>query len=461
MRNLGHLLVVALLPWAAAALAAEPAVRPPAAAADWSTELKDWSARAERGDKAAPKELCELHFDRRGGAFDAAATIAWCRRAAELGDAAAMPRLGLLALAGVGTRKDLGEAARLCGQASQHDTPISAGFCLAAVAEERRRSGLPAVAAAPASIAGADAVPATTVSGWRELATQGDRAAPAHLCEFYSGGRGETFVVAMAAEWCRRAARNGDAAATRRLGLMRLWGVGMDKSTAQAEALCREAQARDPAVSAAFCEAAVKQEYSLAAAALAPSHFAHTPQGGSLPADAFGQDRAIASVHVTATGLQFSCRDLLKWSRYEAPGGVGIVTAETRAFGRPIVEYQEQDYAELDRAAVACAAAIAPYDKDGGDRRHLAEFRKMLPLISVRQRELVQQLQARREDVARCVEALRRSRAIAQQLAPVTGPIDPRSADAFSCTAAGNTQPIVANSPPPAPQPQRPAVARP
>jgi hypothetical protein len=463
MRNLGPaLLLVALTVWPATVLAVEPAtaVRAPPATADWPKALKDWNARAELGDNAAPKQLCELYFDGRGGAFDAAATIAWCRRAAEHGDAAAMQRLGLLSLAGVGVGKDLDAAAKLCAQASPYDPAVSGAFCLAAVAEERQRSGLPALAVTIPAALEAEAISAATVSQWRDQAARGGRDATMRLCEFYFGARGGAFVPRMAADWCRRAARNGDAAALRRLGLMRLWGVGMDKSASQAEALCSEAQARDPTVSALFCVAAIKEERALAAAAAAPSHFAHVgPQSGSLPlADVAGQDRAIASVRATATGLQFTCRDMLKWSRYEASDGLGVLTAETRAFGRPLLEYQEQDYAALDRGAAECAAAIAPYDRYGDDRPNLAEFRKMLPLIKARQHELGQQRQARRGDVQRCVEALRRSRAVAQQLVPVTGPIDSRSADAFSCTSAGSSQPVTADIPS-AVQPQRPAEA--
>ncbi len=239
---------------------------------------------------------------------------------------------------------------------------------------------------------------------------------------------------------------------------MRLWGVAMDKSTPQAEAFCAEAQSRDPAVSAGFCLATVEQQRARTAAGGVPSHFADRQDAPETPAPtsvatSLARDRALESVRLTETGLQFNCRDILKWARYETPAGLGILTADSRAFGRPIVEFRDQDYAALDRAATGCATALAPNDRDGSERRLLAEFRKMLPLLKARQSEIERQRLVHQADVPRCLEAMRRSRTDAERLAPAAGQIDAQSADIFSCTMSGRSQPVAAE--PPAATPQR------
>jgi TPR repeat protein len=469
MFRLGCALFLTALLWSFAALAAEPAAkREVAAAPDWSKSVADWQARAERGDRAAPAELCELFFDGRGGGFDPNATLDWCRRAAELGNAAADLRLGLLSLAGVGARKDLAAAATQCSEAQARNAAISAGFCLAAVAEEKRRGDRAAGVAEPysATANGTATAQSTSVANlgeWRNQAQRGDRAATARLCEFYFGALHPAFEPAQAAEWCRRAARSGDAAAFRRLGLMRLWGVGIEKSTPQAEALCLEAQALDPAVSAAYCVAAVRQEYASNAAALAPSHVAKpavTPQAGDRvsASDTLGFDRVLASVHATPTGLQFSCRDILRWARYETLDGLNIVSSATLAFGRSILDYEDKDYAALDHAAADCAAAIAPYDEDGSTRFQLAQFRKMLPLIKVRQGEVDREKLVNQTDVPRCLEALRRSRADTQRLVPGAPGGAGQWSDTYECTRSGRWQPQGRNTAPPRAAAERAAV---
>jgi hypothetical protein len=420
MRNVRIAFFIALLSWTTAVCLVDPA------------------AASAGGDEGSPARVCEQRFSG-AGAFDAAAAFAACRRAAALGDAAAIRRLGFLYLAGVGTERDLDQAAGLCGQKQSQDDAAPGGFCLAAVAEERLRGGLPSGTETPLRPPPADDALAAALTRWRDLATQGDRAATAHLCKAYFDAPVGAFRAAEAAEWCRRASRDGNAAAMRRLGLMRLWGVGMDRSVPQAETLCREAQAGDPA--AAFCVAAIGEQRRLAAGATGPSHFARTPeQPPSI--DALALDRVLESVHQTKTGLQFSCRDILKWSRYETAEGMEVITATTRAFGRPILSFAPPDYAALDQAAAECAAKIAAYDSDGSTRRHFAEFRKMLPLIEARQRDLKRQSVAGNDDVQRCVEALRRSRAAAERLAPVAGQTDPLAADIFSCTTAGSASPV-------------------
>jgi hypothetical protein len=245
--------------------------------------------------------------------------------------------------------------------------------------------------------------------------------------------------------------------------MMRLWGVGAERSMAQAEALCQEAQARDPAVSAAYCLAAIGQERAAKAAAAAPTHFARgapAPRAADRASepDALGYDRALASVHATATGLQFSCRDLLKWAQYERAEGLGVLTPNSQIFGRSIIEYRDQDYAALDRAAAQCAAAIAPFDEVGRTRQYLVEFRNMLPLIKARQRELDREKRLQQADGPRCNEVLHGSRARAHRLLPGNGQAEPWT-DGYSCNSNGRPQPDAGGAKPPRAEPARPAAA--
>src|SRR5215211_768097 len=113
-----HALLIAALLWPFAAFAAAPqAAREVAAAPGDRRQAEDTKTPAEPVDQAAAGQTCERLFDARGDAFDAATTVASCRRAAESGDAAALLRLGLFSLAGVGMPKDLGAAARQCSEA--------------------------------------------------------------------------------------------------------------------------------------------------------------------------------------------------------------------------------------------------------------------------------------------------------------------------------------------------------
>jgi TPR repeat protein len=378
---------------AVAFLAAAPAsARAVADVPDWARMVQDWTARADGGDKDAASHLCELYFDGRNGKYDPAQTVAWCARAADAGDAHAVQRLGLLALAGIGGPKNLDEAAKRCGEASAMAPDVGAGFCQAAISEERERQEgvIPDVGAAqPPSKATSD----PAMGKLRDQAEHGDHAALGRLCSLSFEAPQATFDPARTVDWCRRAAGYGDADALRRLGMMRFWGVGMEKGSAQASAMCTEAQARDPSVSASFCLAAVKAERLQATEAAYPTRYAY-PQPWAVADDlgllphALTPDRVLESVRTTDTGLQYSCRDLIKWARY----GLAL---DGKVFGRPIADFNHQDYASLDKAATECISAIAPYDPDGSERSQLADFRKLLPSLEARQVQLAQEARQR------------------------------------------------------------------
>lgn len=445
-------ILVALLLVAPAALAAASAAAAP----------RDATPAAR---SAAPAEACERDFVAAGGTFDPAKTVAACRRAADAGDPRAMQRLGLLSLAGLGTGKDLDAAAQLCRAAQARDPAVSAGFCLAAVAAERRRHAAGA-AAPPAAAEAPTPSMAGRIAQWRERANLGDRDAPARLCETYFGVSGVAFDAVNAARWCRTAAEYGDAHAMQRLGTMRLWGVGVERDVPQAEALCRGAEARDATLSAAYCLAAVHQERELAASISEPQHFSYpapwqvSPDLGEHP-NALAADRILESRHTTAGGLDYSCRDLIRWSRYEASHGLDVVTSAMQPFGRSILKYRAEDYTALDRGAEACAVAISPYDEDASERRQLAEFRKLLPVLEQHQRQLAKQtheleadnLRRTREEQQRanrffvsvamlskpqqeCIASIRRGW-LARQLSPETRSIEVRTAE--SHVAGGDT----------------------
>lgn len=466
MPRLHRLITVALLAWAATAFVTGSArAEAVGSAADWSSAVEAWTARAAKADPAASRHLCELYFDRIAGPFDAPNAAHWCRLAAESGDAAAMLRLGMMSLAGVGTHRDLDAAATLCARAAPLRPAGSAAFCLAAVAVERQRAGEAATATPPPAATTPDAAQAADAEHWRMLAESGSRSMVSRLCTFYFGADGGAFDAVKAAAWCRRAAGYGDADAMRRVGMMRLWNVGIERDSPQAEAICLAAEARQPAVSASFCVAAVREERRLAAAQASPARGYYTgPNPVSLEVerrpDALAEDLALETVHTTDSGLHYNCRDILRWARYETPEGIRILTPDTRAFGRLLVDFQPGDYAALDRAAVSCAAALASHDADGGDRRHLAEFRRMLPLLATAQHRLALRLQGRREDLRHCLEAMDRSHAAVRQYFSQTAPADVRSSDVFSCTEIGRVEPLVGDPLPATPSPAAGAVRR-
>jgi TPR repeat protein len=357
---------------APAAAAPTPAAAP---ASLVSVSTTDLIAHADAGDKAAAAQLCTRYFDGRGGSFDAADAASWCRQSATQNNAAAMHDLGMLTLAGVGMPKNIDQAGALCAQAQARDITVSAGFCLAAIAAERRRMDLP-VQRPDAARAAADAVPdpaaEAAIPHWRSLADNGDHAAPAQLCAIYFNARDGVFDAARAASWCRRAASYGDARSLLRLGMMRLWGVGMEKSAADAEAM-----------------------QVLASATAAPSAFAYpqpwsaaTNYSGAL--DSLEPDRVMESVHTTPTGLTYNCRELNKYARYGVPPGA-------TAFGRKLADFRAEDYAALNNAAEACATAIAPYDQNGGERAVFAAFQKVIPELQAQQH--AQAAQAHSEQV--------------------------------------------------------------
>jgi TPR repeat protein len=363
--------------------------------------VREWTARAQRGDHDAAAHLCQLYFDDRSGTLDPDKTVTWCRKATAAGDADAMRQMGLLTLAGIGVSKDLDAATTLCTAAHARNHGISAAFCLAAVTAERQRAEAAdgPLVLPPAARVPTDPELGAEIAHWTTLSNHGDHVAPARMCDIYFDAREGVFDAVKTADWCRRAAEFGDARATRRLGLIHLWGVGLEKSSPEAEALCIEAQKRDPTVSAAFCVAAVTEERARTAEDATLSHFAY-PQPWPAASDsaqftdALGPDRVIESVHTTPTGLRYTCRELSRWARYGLPVG-GVM------FGRSVSEYTTADYSALDKAATECANAIAPYDEDGSERQQLAEFRKRLPLLEQRKRDLLQAAAEQRAENAR------------------------------------------------------------
>ena len=430
-----RLILFAAPAFLAAVLAAPLAAAPPstvgaAAGATPGDSLADLEAKAARGDKTAAAAACAHLYNADHVRFDPKAAFAACRHAADLGSADAFNRIGTMTLAGVGAARDLAIAASLCRTSSQLDPAGPGGFCITAVrAEARRATGaIPDDAAAQPPPASLDAA---AIDRLQAAAERGDHNALGQLCGLYFNAPLGAFDPGRTADWCRRAAGFGDSDAMRRLGLMRFWGVGMERSIAGANALCTEAQARDPAVGGGFCLAAVKAEQLRTAEAAAPARYAYpqpwsvAQEMGALP-NPLSADRVLETVRETPGGLQYSCHDLTRWARYGVP-------LNPSTFGRPLAEFVPADYTELAASASECESLITPFDLDGSQRRLLAAFRDMLPTLQARQAALIatqrQQLEesqqastqsaAQRRDFtllvammsdpqARCVEAMRR-----------------------------------------------------
>jgi hypothetical protein len=357
------------------------------------------AAPAGAGESAT---TCVRVFDAPPGSFEADKVAGACREESAQ-DARAMQRLGLLTLAGLGVARDAPAAAKLCADANLRDARVSSGFCVAAAtAELRRTGGVPAGLPGPSGSAAPSPDVLAAIDRLRQASNQGSRAAAAELCGIYFDARDGGFDPVQTVDWCRRAAGFGDAQALVRIGLMRLWGVGLERSLPEADALCTEAESRDRAVGAAFCLAAVVEERKMVAATFTPPRSMYpapwpAASDPRLSADALGPDRALEALHTTATGLRYTCRDLIRWSRY---GGL----IDPNVFGRPIEHFDDRDYASLDAAAAECATAVGPYDTDGSERALLASFRQTLPALRARQTELAratQQHQAEQVDMQR------------------------------------------------------------
>ena len=99
---------------------------------------------------------------------------------------------------------------------------------------------------------------------------------------------------------------------------------------------------------------------------------------GKLPA-AMAPDSVLESVQTTATGLRYNCRELIRWSRY----GMSVDAYE---FGRPVCcSTGRRTMPRSTWPRPAAARRSAPYDRTGSERQHLAEFRRMMPMLKTRQ----------------------------------------------------------------------------
>lgn len=354
--------------------------------ADWPTALREWQRLFVHGNPDAAKNLCELYIDGRQGKFDADQATRWCRRAAGAGDAHALQRMGLLYLTGVGLSRNAEQAELFCLEAEARDPSLGAAFCVAAAAEQRAR-------AARAMHQSAEA-PRQDVASPKAGGLPANAASANELCDRYFHARGK-FDAADAVAWCRQAADANDPAALRSIGMLYLAGVGVPQDLAKARTSCVHAEQLDPHFSSAFCLAAVAAEQQLrlsrAQAGALGSVDPDPTTGLALPktvADPFELARVLDEPRTTPAGLNYSCRDLTKWARYEAPR-LDILTPRDRAFGKAIVEYRAADFADLERAAKLCASALSPLDTDGTIREDLRLFSRALTHLKAQQATLL------------------------------------------------------------------------
>lgn len=365
------------------------AARQAAAQEDWPKALREWQALYVEGNAEASGQLCRMYFDARQGQFDLSLVTQRCRRAAANGDAGALYRMGLLYLIGLGVDWNIDQARALCAaaqsataQTTASDPDIAAGFCLAVIAQEDAKAAQAALRAIPASRPAADP-------------GQPSAASPAQQCETSFTAQTALFAAAETLRSCSKAANAGDSRALYRVGLMKLMGLGGPRDLAQAEADCSKAQAHSAGrISAAFCLAAIvklRRDAQSLALGRALGNIDSSPVTGlPLPkteADPYLADRLLNARHRTDTGLEYTCRQIQQWARFEAPGLV-ILTPRDKLFGRKIVDYRPADFAALRDAAASCIATLAVADSGGTLRGDFTTFRDSLGALAARQATL-------------------------------------------------------------------------
>lgn len=366
---------------------------------EWAAALLAWQALAKRGADSAPVQLCRLYFDARQGSFEETKATDWCRRAGGAGDADGLYRMGMLYLFGLGVPKNIEQAQAFCAAALDRDARVPAKFCLAVIAQERAHAAKSTLADVRNRRPGSP--PANNMA-----ATPG--ASPRDMCDSAFAAIGDTFNAIAVTKWCGDAAQGGDPSALHRMGLMRLAGLGGAKDLDSAERDCASANERGQGhLSAAFCLAAVaKERRSMDTAAqvgdLAGNLSTNRPLPTTLP-DPFATDQILDKRHRTITGLDYTCRKLADWARFEAPGLVILKPAD-KLVGKAILDYRRQDFDELDRAARDCADAVAASGSDEGLRLDFDNFRASLTALKTRQASLQgerQQARAEADKLAR------------------------------------------------------------
>jgi len=146
---------------------------------------------------------------------DQAAAADWYRRAANLGDARAMVRLGNLLFDGTGVAKDTDAALRLLRQAAATGRPEAAtalGRALLALRATGDPRGGP---------------PETAATLFLSAGEAGDAEAMGRLGDLFATGQGVPKDLAKAIAWRKRAIQAGYAPAAHALGLMYLSGQGV------------------------------------------------------------------------------------------------------------------------------------------------------------------------------------------------------------------------------------------
>ena len=359
---------------------------------NWPQAIADWQRLYVKGDPEAPAQLCALYFDAPQGKFEVSRVTDWCRRAAGKNDAWSLYRMGVLYLVGLGVDQDADQAQALCAAAGLREPRVPAGFCLAVASTEKEQAAqeqlrLPR----PRPPAAASAVDPD--------------ATPEQNCD--RAFTSTPFDAATASTWCGKAARDGDPEAQYRLGLMKLMGVGAPRDLDMAEADCvRAGASAKPHTATAFCIAAVAQLRQATASSVISRHT------GAIDADPttgrpllktdtnpFATDRALDAPRTTPTGLSFTCRQVIQWALFEAPG-LSILKPGDTLFGRRIIEYRPIDFAALDQIAVACTKATAAVDPDGSLAKNFTTFRKSLRALEERRAGLRNEQRVSRDETA-------------------------------------------------------------
>jgi TPR repeat protein len=195
---------------------------------DYQQALAWYRKAAEQGYAAAENNLGNMYNEGHGVPKDDAQGVSWIRKAAERGFAVAQNNLGYSYLEGGGVAKDAVQAATWYRKAAEQ------GFAMA-------QNSLGYLYQRGIGVA-KDAVQAAT--WYRKAAEQGYAASQNSLGYLYQQGVGVAKDYVQAASWYRKAAEQGHVQAQLNLGIMYINGVGVPKDDLQAFAWTQKAAAQ-------------------------------------------------------------------------------------------------------------------------------------------------------------------------------------------------------------------------
>lgn len=181
---------------------------------------------AAQNNTTAMVWLARVHdLGLQGQPKNAALSVAWNRKGAELGDSVAQVNLGFAFHQGKGVTKDLAQARDWYGKAAAQGSPV--GIANLAVLF-RFGEGVPKD-------------PVRALQGFRQAADMGFGNAQFHLAQMLEAGEGVPADLAQAAPWYLKAAQQNVVNAQAKVGFMYSSGKGLAMDKAQAALWIRKA----------------------------------------------------------------------------------------------------------------------------------------------------------------------------------------------------------------------------